>query len=774
MAKPKGPQKSPDEVRRERYLAKSNYQTSKDQFKANQRELDKQGLGRYEQKDSLRLERERYKQDKSAYRAAKKADYTTLTNRAKRFAGRQAKFAAKNGAIKQAKKAVRGEDSLAAGLDAYEKQRQYRRYRRGAKTVGKFAFRSGKNVAKGSYHLGNRFFNLQRGYGFKKTPYEKQLWGGRAKLNKARQRTRRKMQKRIRLFADNHKNVSLVGRLFGKGTKNAFKVFSPKTGWIIGFLIIVIALSSSFFSPAGLKQDNHEINDTWLELTKRDADNTDDTHYYFTNWQPFMFYLNEMFGDYKPNDTNNGGGYTKLRDQFKSMGKDKAIDTYPAVLTNLWSQVNQDDSPLTVKQLMGGENIKKDASSWDKVLNPWSATVDTKEGTETSEMIGFSALDNQLDKIQDSDQVTITRRYGYEKVNGQSVVHTGNTIEATQGAAVFAPRDGTIEVLNDHAVKIYDNNNFALTIDGLSNIQVSNGQVVQTGQNLGLASGTSLELTYSLYDDLEKQWFNANVGFYFPKVQFTQVTTIADDNFDPSKNREERAKKIYQYLVKKGYKRAGIAAFLGNWDIESSITAKRAEGDYLKPPVGASDSSWDDENWLNMGNNEIYGGRFPNIVHRGLGLGQWTDTSPSGGRSTMLREYAKSKNKKWYDLLTQIDFMIEADSQKELAKQILSSDSTDVPSLTSQVLIGWEGNRGNKVAERTTSALNWYTWLEKQKLTDDDKKSADTKENNDYWDDDVLAYYHDDPNGQEQFKKMKDTDEGKRLQAAMDKKYGGS
>lgn len=532
-------------------------------------------------------------------------------------------------------------------------------------------------------------------------------------------------------------------------------------------MIVLIALSSSLFLPAGLKQDNHEINDTWLELTKRDANNTDDTHYYFTNWQPFMFYLNEMFDDFKPNDTNNTAGYVKLRDQFKSMAKENPIDTYPAVLTNLWSQVNQGDSPLTVTQLMDGKNIKSDANAFDKVSNPWLATNDTQESTKVSEQIGFAALDNQLDKIQDSDQVTITRRYGYEKANGQLTVHTGNTIQATQGAAVYAPRDGTIEVLNDHTVKIYDPNNFALTIDGLSNIQVATGQVVQSGQNLGLASGTSLELTYSLYDNLEKQWFNTNIGFYFPKVTFTQVTTIADDNFDPSKNREDRAKKIYQYLIKKGYKRAGIAAFLGNWDVESSITAKRAEGDYLNPPVGASANSWDDENWLNMGNNEIYGGRFPNIVHRGLGLGQWTDTSPTGGRSTMLRQYAKSKNKKWYDLLTQIDFMIEADSQKELAKQILSSNSTDIPALTSQVLNGWEGNQGNKVAQRTTSALNWYTWLEKQ-------STDDNKQNDSSIDDALITYYHDDPKGQQDFQKIKDTDEGQRLQAAMDKKYGGS
>mgnify|MGYP000414676728 CR=1 FL=1 len=38
--------------------------------------------------------------------------------------------------------------------------------------------------------------------------------------------------------------------------------------------------------------------------------------------------------------------------------------------------------------------------------------------------------------------------------------------------------------------------------------------------------------------------------------------------------------------------------------------------------------------------------RYANIIHRGLGLGQFTDTSDGGRRHTLLLEYAKSKNKK--------------------------------------------------------------------------------------------------------------------------------
>ena len=63
-----------------------------------------------------------------------------------------------------------------------------------------------------------------------------------------------------------------------------------------------------------------------------------------------------------------------------------------------------------------------------------------------------------------------------------------------------------------------------------------------------------------------------------------------------------------------------------------------------------------------MGGPAIYGGGFPNILHRGLGLGQWTDTADGATRHTLLLEYAKKIDKKWYTLDAQIRFMLEGDN----------------------------------------------------------------------------------------------------------------
>lgn len=176
---------------------------------------------------------------------------------------------------------------------------------------------------------------------------------------------------------------------------------------------------------------------------------------------------------------------------------------------------------------------------------------------------------------------------------------------------------------------------------------------------------------------------------------------------------KKRAQAVYDYLLNLGYTRAGICAILGNFSVESGINSKRAEGDYLAPPVGASATSWDDPKWLSMGGIDIYG-KYPNIVHRGLGLGQWTDTLDGSTRHTLLRNFADAKKKKWYDLELQLDFMLNGDvpaAQTHAKNTAGSSVASTVPELTVYFLNYWEGNPGDKVNERIQEAQNWHAYF---------------------------------------------------------------
>lgn len=189
------------------------------------------------------------------------------------------------------------------------------------------------------------------------------------------------------------------------------------------------------------------------------------------------------------------------------------------------------------------------------------------------------------------------------------------------------------------------------------------------------------------------------------------------EEFNPDSSIAERAQTVYNEIKKvdPNATTQGISAFLGNWDVESSINPKRAEGDYLAPPVGAKDDkdpAWDSEKWLTMGGPDIYNGGFPNILHRGLGLGQWTDTSDGSTRNTMLRDYAKSQKEKWYSLPLQINFAMSADTpyDRALFKAIVESDQS-VEALADQVATLWERNNGDKMDQRKEQSRKWFNYF---------------------------------------------------------------
>ncbi|MGF1392808.1 phage tail tip lysozyme, partial [Streptococcus infantarius] len=225
--------------------------------------------------------------------------------------------------------------------------------------------------------------------------------------------------------------------------------------------------------------------------------------------------------------------------------------------------------------------------------------------------------------------------------------------------------------------------------------------------------GAGLKVTYQKVDDDSEKLVYVNPAFYFPKVlqlQTTILPTIGQFGGDEF----ARAKAIYEYLKSQGATNQAIAAILGNWSVESSINPKRAEGDYLSPPVGASTSSWDDEGWLSLNGPAIYNGRYPNILRRGLGLGQWTDTADGSRRHTLLLAYAKQKNQKWYDLGLQLDFMLHGDNPyyTNWLKGFFKNSGSPA-SLAQVFLIYWEGNSGDKLLERQTRATEWYYQIEK-------------------------------------------------------------
>lgn len=156
----------------------------------------------------------------------------------------------------------------------------------------------------------------------------------------------------------------------------------------------------------------------------------------------------------------------------------------------------------------------------------------------------------------------------------------------------------------------------------------------------------------------------------------------------------------------------GIAAFLGCWQAESGDNPKRAEGDYLPYPVGSGGKpdrlTYDNAAWSSLNGAAIYGADSPyapNIQERGLGLGQYTN-----GRNLALQAYAKKVGKSWWDLNTQLDFILKIDRDASTFKALVVEQG-DVMTLTTEVVKRYERGGSSGLSERIAFAQAWANWL---------------------------------------------------------------
>lgn len=176
----------------------------------------------------------------------------------------------------------------------------------------------------------------------------------------------------------------------------------------------------------------------------------------------------------------------------------------------------------------------------------------------------------------------------------------------------------------------------------------------------------------------------------------------------------------------------GIAGMVGNFGVESEVTAKRYETDYLtnyaygkvgkNPTAEGLVGSWGA--FLGM-----YGGTGLNEAGYlgsdgqhwiGIGLGQWT-----GPRGEKLKNYAESKGSSIFAFKTQVEFMFNEEGRlSEIAKQVATSTAPVADNVT-RFLAEWEGVPGNALDRRIEYA---NTYLEDIRSALGDNSSEDNGE----------------------------------------------
>ncbi|MDG9597257.1 phage tail tip lysozyme [Streptococcus pneumoniae] len=558
---------------------------------------------------------------------------------------------------------------------------------------GRFIYQSGKLLVT-SGQTGMRFTKTKIAHG--KERYQN--------FKKGKGFTRQKPLKHKRRYhtflkqARKHSVSGIKGVIQAiKGSLTFFStiVLNPMT-WVVSGLLFFLLLMMSFVvgisGTSLIQQDEGELTKAYTHMTWEDAENTrtNDTGItYYTKIDDVMGFMNLKYQDYALEEVMENGG-----------------KTYQAYLSQLWHDLNGGDSLKAMLELTKEPAYKLSDDDREELKEL------SKEGT----YLALQELDNPFQGQTEDDTLTMTVRYGYEMIEDKPTLHHHIILEAKENQVIVAPMDGKVSLDGENLIITSGKglNKSQLTLFNVHTGRVTDGQKVQAGEMIGQTKdGSGLKVTYQKVDDDSEKLVYVNPAFYFPKViqlQTTILPTIGQFGGDEF----ARAKAIYEYLKSQGATNQAIAAILGNWSVESSINPKRAEGDYLSPPVGATDSSWDDEGWLSLNGPAIYNGRYPNILRRGLGLGQWTDTADGSRRHTLLLKYAKRQNQKWYDLDLQLDFILHGDNPyyTNWLKDFFKNSGSPA-SLAQLFLIYWEGNSGDKLLERQTRATEWYYQIEK-------------------------------------------------------------
>ena len=651
--------------------------------------------------DKAKLEK---KVSKKTYKVAQEANGGS---RKKKFL-RAAKQSVERVANQQASSTAHQDDTLS---DIARTKNQYQDIQiqgKRIKTIGKYSGKLGQGVVKSSYGLGNRFYNKSKGRGFTRTPREFS-WEG-------------KLSRQIQAY-----RKRLAASKTGKAAKKARKVyrfgFKPIKAIIknpFGFKAYLIAFGLLLFlailgigSSGITRQDEFDMNDTWLYLSKLDREKSNDKVDYWTKIDDPLLYLNYKYDDISDKLRIDGNKYFSQNTRGK------------LYLDTLWKNLNGDkDNLKTMEDLYTKNDLYK--LSEDE-LEEYKELLEIAR--DSGKYMLLQELDNPFyteNQPESEAPIQIIERFGYKT---KTEIFNGSVLQATGGQTLLAVLDGKVEV-NGNDLEISDENSKFL-YKNVDTIRFKTGDHVKSGDIIGKVASEGNQTVYyqKLEPDrsnkkdkdgnVEKSWTYVNVGFYFQRVEYTQATSVVS-SIETSGEKGKRAR-AFADAIKKNIPEAtdeGIAAVLGGFDIESSITFKRYETDFLtnnqfdkvakEPTAENLVGNWDafQAMYPNLRLNK--GGYLVNGLHYiGIGIGQFT-----GPRALALWNFAKDMNGDIWSAEVQTKFLLEADDplRREAFKRIVTSTGS-VEALAEDFLNSWLGVPGNKLLERQTAARQWLNFL---------------------------------------------------------------
>ena len=178
----------------------------------------------------------------------------------------------------------------------------------------------------------------------------------------------------------------------------------------------------------------------------------------------------------------------------------------------------------------------------------------------------------------------------------------------------------------------------------------------------------------------------------------------------------QNAQMIWAVLSEVGVPDVNIAGLLGNFSHESGIDPTSIEGIYgtsekysvysTRKYNALIDLNQYTLNYLNRNtslNRDNYYNPADYLYYCGIGLGQWTAT-----RAYQLTQIAATMNSAWYDLDTQLIYMLTEDSKANWLRSWEEELSPRIAALN--FMRGWEGHSGGdgSLSNRQSEARTWY------------------------------------------------------------------
>lgn len=707
-----------EQTRSKRHIVKKSrkqFRASKDKVKSLKKaykSLQKQGKSLTpegaKKLTSLKKELDKAKLEKRvAKKVFKVAQEANGGSRKKKFY-RATKQALERSASQQASSAAHQDDTLSDLARAKYRYQDIQIQGKRIKTIGKYNGKLGQGVVKSSYGLGNRFYNKAKGRGFTRTPREFS-WEGKL--------SRRIQDYKKRLAASKTgkaaKKARKVYRFGSKPIKAIIKNPFGFKAYLIAFGLLLFLAILGIGSSGITRQDEFDMNDTWLYLSKLDREKSNDKVDYWTKIDDPLLYLNYKYDEVSDKLHIDGNKYFSQN----NLGK--------AYLNTLWKDLNGDkDNLKTMEDLYTKNDLYK--LSEDE-LEEYKELLEIAR--DSGKYMLLQELDNPFytdDQPESQTPLQIIERFGYKT---KTEIFNGSVLQASGGQTLLAVLDGKVEV-NGNDLEISDENSKFL-YKNVDTIRYKTGDHVKSGDIIGKVASEGNQTVYyqKLEPDrsnkkdkngnVEKSWTYVNVGFYFQRVEYTQATSVVS-SIETSGEKGKRAR-AFADAIKKNIPEAtneGIAAVLGGFDIESSITFKRYETDFLtnnqfdkvakEPTAENLVGNWDafQAMYPNLRLNK--GGYLVNGLHYiGIGIGQFT-----GPRALALWNFAKDMNGDIWSAEVQTKFLLEADDplRREAFKRIVTSTGS-VEALAEDFLNSWLGVPGNKLLERQSAARQWLNFL---------------------------------------------------------------